>query len=534
MKVSERVLVALTVLLAASPLGAAAPARPAAESVDLTVLSRIRQEALERSQAWDTAAHLTDVIGARLTGTPRARLANEWTRDRLTSWGLKNARLEPWTGFGNGWTYTNAWLRMSAPEAVSIPALPKAYTPGTKGPVKGRALRVELDTPEKREAQKGKLAGTILLLQPAKELPAPSERPVHRLRPDELEELRKVESKPARDRRAEIAKRIGAMRGLRDYLPAEGVLATVEPSEREGGGIGAGRGGSRVAGESVGVPALTVAPEHYNRLARLAEAGQPVELELAVDATFLPDAETFNTIAEIPGTDLADELVVIGAHLDSWHGGTGAQDNAAGVTAVMEAARVIQALGLKPRRTIRVALWTGEEQGLFGSVAYVADRIATFPPPDESEKNMPSFLRKPKPPQALKPEHARTSVYFNLDNGGGKIRGIYAEGNLAAARIFESWLGPLADLGASTVTLRGTTNTDHEPFLQAGLPAFQFIQDEMDYDTRAHHSNIDVLDRLRREDLAQMSAVLAAFAWQAANRDEKIPRLPLTLTPPAK
>jgi carboxypeptidase Q len=518
-------LVLSAVALVATVGAAPPPSAGRAAEMDLATLSRIRKEALEQSQAFTIAAHLTDVIGARLTGSSRAKLANEWTRDQLAKWGLKDARLEPWTGFGNAWEYSNGWVRMVTPEPAVVPALPKAYTPPTKGPVKGRVVRADLDTEEKRAAQKGKLAGAIVLLQPAKELPPPDERPVERLRDEELAELRRVEPKPARDRRTEAGKRFAAMRGMRDYLPAEGVLATLEPSDREGGSIGAGRGGSRQAGESVGVTALTVAPEHYNRLVRLAEAGVPVELELLVDATFLPAAETYNTIAEIPGTDLADQYVVIGAHLDSWHGGTGAQDNAAGVAAVMEAARVIQSLGLKPRRTIRVALWTGEEQGLFGAKAYVEQRLATFPPLEESEKNVPSFLRAQKPPSSLKPEHARTSVYFNLDNGGGKVRGIYAEGNLAAARIFEAWLQPLADLGATTVTLRGSTNTDHEAFIQAGVPGFQFIQDEMDYNSRAHHSNIDVLDRLNRDNLAQMSAVLAVFAWNAANRDELMPRV---------
>lgn len=510
-------MIALVLLLAASP---------SVPDPDLHNFALLRREALEHSQAWDTVSYLTDVLGARVTGSPALERANAWTRDKLAGDGLRDAHLEPWTGFGRGWTLGKAWLRMTSPDVMMLTALPRAFTPGTNGIVRGRVVRVDLDTAEQRAAQAGKLAGAIVLLSAPKDLAASAERPLQRFTDEELKDLERVES-PAADRRAEIARRIRASGELREWLVAQGVVATLDASSSEGGRVDVGRGGARQPGESPGVPSLAVIPEHYNRLARLAARGLPVDAELEVEAAFHDAPQTANTIADIPGTDKAAEIVMIGAHLDSWYGGTGATDNAVGVAAVMEAARVIQSLGLKPRRTIRVALWTGEEQGVFGSRAYVRDHLATFPEPDAADKDLPAWLRMPQRPSSLKPEHARLSVYLNADNGGGRIRGIYADGNLAAAARFRRWLEPLRDLGAGTVTLRGDTNTDHESFREAGIPAFGFLQDALEYDTRTHHTNVDVLDRLRREDLAQMAAVIAAIAWQAANSDDLVPRVPL-------
>jgi Zn-dependent M28 family amino/carboxypeptidase len=279
----------------------------------------------------------------------------------------------------------------------------------------------------------------------------------------------------------------------------------------------------------VGVTALVMAAEHYNRLVRLATGSTPVELEIDVRARFLDDdAMADNTVAEIPGTDRRGEVVMLGAHLDSWHGGTGATDNAAGCAVVMEAARILKALEVKPRRTIRVALWTGEEQGLLGSRAYVREHFGSRPDPaDPVEKELPSYLRRAQGPLTLTADHARLSAYFNLDNGTGRIRGVYTQQNAAAVPIFEAWLRPFADLGATTVSNRSTGSTDHVPFDAVGLPGFQFIQDDADYTTRTHHTNLDVYDRLHREDMVQASTILASFVYHAAMREERFPRKPL-------
>jgi Zn-dependent M28 family amino/carboxypeptidase len=284
----------------------------------------------------------------------------------------------------------------------------------------------------------------------------------------------------------------------------------------------------------MGVPALVMAIEHYGRLARLLAQKKDVELELDVKARFHDDDPmSYNTIAEIPGTDRAGELVMLGGHMDSWHGGTGATDNAAGVAVAMEAVRILRTLGVKPRRTIRIALWSGEEQGLLGSEGYVMQHFASRPVPEDPKERENFSLRRSTGPLTFKPEHAKLSAYFNVDNGTGRIRGIYAQENAAVVPIFEEWLAPLKDLGATTVTMRNTRGTDHESFDAVGLPAFQFIQDQIEYETRTHHTNQDVYERLQREDLMQASVVLATFVWQAAARDAKLPRKPMPQSPAA-
>jgi carboxypeptidase Q len=272
-----------------------------------------------------------------------------------------------------------------------------------------------------------------------------------------------------------------------------------------------------------------MASEHYNRVSRMLDAGTPVELEIDVDARFYDDDHNaYNTVAEIPGSDLASEIVMLGAHLDSWHAASGATDNGAGSSVALEVVRILKAIGARPRRTIRIALWSGEEQGLRGSRAYVAQHFASRPEPtDPEQKGLPSFLRKETGPLTLTPEHAKLSAYFNLDNGSGRIRGIYCQENAAVAPMFESWLAPFRDLGADTVSPRNTGGTDHLSFDAVGLPGFQFIQDGLDYGTKTHHTNIDVYDHLRKDDLMQASVIMASFVYHAAMRDEKLPRKPL-------
>ncbi|HVS12678.1 MAG TPA: M20/M25/M40 family metallo-hydrolase [Thermoanaerobaculia bacterium] len=510
--------------------------RPASaeEAVDWEMVGRIRNEGFSSSQVMPVMEHLTDRIGARLTGSPALREANEWTRSQLEAWGLRNPRLEPWGPFGRGWSFSRASLSLVAPRALPLFALPQAWTPGTEGSVRGRAIRVSLDSESDLETHRGQLAGMILLLDDAQGI-SPGERPYFQRRSSaDLEELEEYPVPAARREpddgfRRRMMQRARFRPLLHQFLADEGVLAVLRPSPRNDAIVRVGGGGSREVDESAGVTDLVVAAEHYNLLHRLLAAGEEVELEVEVAARFHDDDPmAYNTVAEIPGTDLADQVVMLGAHLDSWHAGTGATDNAAGCTVAMEAVRILQALGVQPRRTIRVALWTGEEQGLLGSRAYVAEHFASRPEPEsEEERRMPRFLRRDRGPLTLKPGHSKLAAYFNLDNGSGRIRGIYTQSNAAVVPIFEAWLRPFHDLGADTVTMRNTGGTDHLPFDGVGLPGFQFIQDPLDYSSRTHHTNLDVLDRVQRDDLVQASIVMASFVYHAAMRDELLPRKPL-------
>jgi carboxypeptidase Q len=520
--------------LVAALLGAAAPGR--AESVDYEKVTLIREEGFQGSKVMETLAQLTDVLGPRLTGSPAAKKANEWTRDQLAAWGLVNAHLESFGPFGRGWSLERVSVHAIAPFTGPLIALPKAWTPGTEGPVRGKVVKAKLESEADLEKNKGKLAGMIVLLADGRELKGPdkalfrrySEQELHDLSLFELAERRGARAAPPVDREA-ARKRFRFQKTLREFLVQEKALASLEPSERDGGVLLVAGGGSREKGGNPGVPALVMAAEHYNRLSRLLERKIEVELEIDVKARFHDDDEmAYNTIAEIPGTDKQPEVVMLGAHLDSWHSGTGATDNAAGSAVAMEAVRILKALDVKPKRTIRIALWTGEEQGLLGSRAYVKEHFASRPDPsDPEEKDLPSFLRRaPTGPLTLKPEHAKLSAYFNFDNGTGKIRGVYTQGNVAAGPIFEDWLRPFADLGATTITNRNTGGTDHQSFDGVGLPGFQFIQDEADYETRTHHTNMDVYDRLQKEDLMQASAIMASFVYNAAMRAERFPRKP--------
>jgi hypothetical protein len=525
-------ILAFVLLLAFSPL-----ALWADEPVDLAMMTRIRDEGLHRSQVMETLFHLTEVIGPRLTGSPQLKEANDWTRERFASWGLLNAHLEAYR-FGRGWSFTACEVRMVSPRELPLLALPKAWTPATDGPVRGEALRVKIESEKDFDQYRGKLAGKVLLLSDPEEFKQPEEPQFKRFAADQLANLGEFEMprEPAADRRRTAIERWRLRRALNELLLQEKAVATVEVSSRLNGVVRVMGGGSWEPGESVGVPALVMAAEHYNSILRLVEGGRPVELEIDVAARFHDeDLQAYNTVAEIPGTDRKDEIVMAGAHLDSWHAGTGATDNAAGSAVVMEAARLLQALGVKPRRTIRFVLWTGEEQGYLGSIAYMKQHFATRPESqDPKQKELPERFRDDTWPLTLKPEHAKLAAYFNIDTGTGRIRGIYSEENAAVRPIFAAWLAPFADLGATTVTLRTTGGTDHVPFNRIGLPGFQFIQDRMDYESRTHHTNLDTYDHLVKEDLAQASVVLAGFLYNAANRPEPLPRKPLPQEPPKK
>ena len=524
---------ALSALVSLAPLSSL----QAQGSVDLEMVTRIRDEGLHRSQVMETITHLTDGIGPRLTGSPQLKEANEWTRKKLEEWGLVNAHLEAYP-FGRGWSFSKSAVRMVAPREVPLTAFPEAWTPGTDGPVRGEVMRVDIESEKDFEQYKGKLAGKILFLDAIEEREESDGPDFRRYSREELDDIAAFEIEEERGGgwRQRGLKRYNLRRAVAEFLTAEKALATVEASERGNGIIRVTAGGTWEPGENPGVPSLVMSREHYNKIVRMLDAGRPVELEIDVAARFHDeDTRAYNTIAEIPGTDKKGEIVMAGAHLDSWHTATGATDNAAGVAVVMEAVRILKVLGVKPRRTIRVALWSGEEQGLGGSLAYMKEHFATRPEPtDPEQKKLPERYREDTWPLTLKPEHARLSAYFNLDNGTGKIRGIYTEENAAVKPIFEAWLAPFTDLGADTVTLRRTGGTDHVPFDRIGLPGFQFIQDRMDYSTRTHHTHLDDLDHIRADDLKQASVIMASFLYHAAMRPEMLPRKPLPQEPPKK
>jgi carboxypeptidase Q len=504
------------------------PLLPAEERLDYEMVTRIRQEGFRDSKVMEIAGALTDGIGPRLTGSPNMKKANEWTRDKLQEWGLANAHLESWGPFGRGWSYDSVSVRMISPDVAELLALPKAWTPGTNGPIRGKVVLAKLTEKEDLEKQKGKLTGRIVLTDEMREVKPQETAALKRYDDKALEELWEYGAPALRTPSEEFRRRREFRRALNEFLEEEKPLAVIDPGALDGGTFRVQQGGSWRKGEPIGVPALVMSVEHYGRIARLLDQKQDVELELDVRTRFHDeDPMSYNTVAEIPGTDRSGEIVMLGGHLDSWHGGTGATDNAAGVAVSMEAVRILRALGTKPRRTIRIALWSGEEQGLLGSEAYVMQHLASRAVPSDPKARASFSLRRSTGPLTLKPEHAKLSAYFNVDNGTGKIRGIYAQENAAVVPIFEKWLEPLKDLGATTVTMRNTRGTDHEAFDAVGLPAFQFIQDDIEYQTRTHHTNQDVYERLQPDDLMQASVVVATFVWQAAMRDAKLPRKPL-------
>ena len=521
------------------------PAAPAQERVDLDMVTQIRQEGFRNSKVMDTASTLMDKIGPRLTGSPNMKKANEWTRKQLEDWGLSNAHVESWGPFGRGWSYEVSTVRMVSPDVAEMLALPQAWSPGTEGTLRAHAVKVKLTEKDDLEKQKGKLAGKIVLLGDAREVKPQEKALAERYDEKTLADLSRYEIPGIRPymrggqpfTREDLIKRREFQRALNKFLVEEKVAAVLEAGALDGGTFriqGANNGHRKNAPATP--PTLVMAIEHWERLARLLDKKEDVELEVTVKTRLTDEPTASNTIAEIPGTDKKGEVVMLGAHMDSWHGGTGATDNGAGVAATMEAVRILKALGVKPRRTIRIALWSGEEQGLLGSRGYVAQHFASRPEPKESEQqdDLPSFLRRPTGPLTVKPEHAKLSAYFNLDNGTGKIRGIYAQENAAVVPIFEAWVQPLKDLGVTTVTMRNTSGTDHLSFDAVGLPGFQFIQDEVEYDTRTHHTNMDVYERLQREDLMQASVVIATFVYEAAMRDGMMPRKPMPKDEPPR
>jgi hypothetical protein len=457
--------------------------------------------------------------------------------------GCVNAHLEDWGEFGMGWQQLNMWVRMTSPDTAVFIAQAAPWSPATNGPVTAQATWAEIKEDKDIDQYKGKLGGKIVLLGAMPDV-KPVEKPLSRtLDEADLKKLQEYPLKPpSQDWRKDFMKRMELRDKIRSLMADEKPLAVLVPSRemRDNGATGgtfaddsgADFGWFAYQREHANpVPVAVMAVESYGRVYRLIKAHVPVTLELNIDTKFTGDHEHgFDTIAEIPGTDpkLKDEVVMVGGHLDSWASATGATDNGAGTVVAMEVMRILNSLQVKPRRSIRVALWTGEEQGEFGSYGYVKQHFGQAPlstAPDQMK--LPEWLRKPAGPIQLKPDQQKISAYFNVDNGGGRIRGIYLQQNAQLAPVFEQWMEPLKDLGVTTITLRNTGGTDHEAFDGVGIPGFQFIQDPLDYGSRTHHTNMDTYERLQPEDLAQAATVEAIFVYNAAMRDQMLPRKPL-------
>lgn len=499
-------------VLCAALMAAGAPGTVAqsAESVDLEAIQRLKEEGFERSQVMDTAWWLTEVHGPRLTNSPQMRAAADWTVKRLTEWGLVNVNQEPWgQEFGRGWSNERTVVLVTKPTPWPVLAYARAWTPGTNGPVTAEVALAPLAAEEDFDKFRGKLTGKIVLLQEAREVEPLWTAPARRYSDDELDKMQEQQVGPERQGNFNRAQAQAFAAKRNAFLIAEGVAAVLEPGSGRGdsGSVLTGSGGSRNPKDPPVPLQLSVATEHYNRLARLVDREQAVTMEIDVRNTFHDaDLNMFNIVAEIPGTDKADEVVMLGAHFDSWHAGTGAVDNASGSAVMMEAMRILKQSGVRLRRTVRLGLWTGEEQGLLGSRAYVRNHFGN---PDTME---------------LKPAHARLAGYFNMDNGTGAYRGVYLQGNEAVAPIFRAWMEPFANIGMTDLTIRNTGGTDHLAFNAVGLSGFQFIQDPVQYSSRTHHSNLDVYDQLIASDLMKNAVMTAAFVLQTANRDEMLPR----------
>lgn len=503
------------------------------EKVDLDMVSKIRYEGFRNSHLRELALGLLENIGPRLTGSPNMKRANEWTRDELTRMGLVNSHLEAWEPFGRGWTNEYVNVRMTSPDVQTFIAYSKAWTPGTDGAVKGECVRADLKTKDDFQKYKGKLTGKIVILGDTPEVKPIEEAPYERLNEKQLSNISDYEvpsERPAFNPN-DAQRRQQFQRELNQFFSDEKPLAVVDHGRGTAGGgtVFVQQGGPYQKNQpQAAVPQITMAVEQWDRIARLLDDKKTVELEVNVKNDWSDADQQFDTIAEIPGTDKKDEVVMLGAHLDSWHTGTGATDNGAGSLVMMEAVRILESLGVKPRRTIRIGLWSGEEEGLLGSGWYVVHHFGSRPPLNTpGAQGTPSLRRREAGPMTIKPEQAKVSAYFNIDNGTGKIRGVYMQGNAAVQPIFEAWMQPFKDLGMDTLTMRDTGGTDHLSFDAVGIPGFQFIQDPIEYETRTHHSNMDVYDRLQFDDLRQIAVIVADFVYNAAMRDQMFPRKPI-------
>ena len=494
----------------------------AQEKIDNAAIDRIKDEGMHRSQVMQTMSWLTDVYGPRLTGSPTTKQAGDWATKTLQSYGLQNVHYETWA-FGKGWSNDRLVAMAIAPQRFPLIAYATAWTPGTNGDITADVVYAPVDSEADFAKYRGKLRGRIVLSSTLTPVLPHYEAQASRRTEDDLRKLAEppkpmtaADSAAQRARFAGNANGVSLPRKLQFYAD-EGAVAVLTQGRGDGGTVFVqSQGGDRRNPPSL--PIVIAAGEHYGRLARAAQAGVPVQMELDVKNTFYSaDTSSFNLIGDIPGTDpgLKDEVVMLGAHFDSWHGGTGATDNAAGSAVMMEAMRILKAAGIKPRRTIRIGLWTGEEEGLLGSRAYVAQHFG-------ERGTLPGAGSAPTP-LMIKPEQEKIAGYFNVDNGTGAIRGVYLQGNSDVAPIFEAWMKPFGDR-MHTLTIRNTGGTDHLSFDAVGIPGFQFIQDEIEYGTRTHHSNMDTYERVQADDMMHNATVVAAFVYLTAQRDRKLPR----------
>lgn len=490
----------------------------AQDRVDEKVLAQIKTEGFQNSKAMETVSYLTDVFGHRLTNSQNLKKAKSWMRDKLVEFGLQNVQLEPWGNWGQGWDLERFSVEMTAPTYERINAHPLAWTPSIIGTVSGTPVVVSVRSKADFDKYRGKLKGAIVM-NGTVAFPTSDSRkgdPVKRLSDEELQKKVGV-TDPSKDpdgsgttnyqdEENDWLASLERGKEVTQFFKSEGVGALIQPSSRPNGVLSVQ--GSYFPDPAINPPTFVIAREQYARIARLLGRKIDVKLDLSLQTRSNPDGTGSNVMAEITGTDpkLKDEVVLLGGHFDSWHSGTGAADNAASCIAIVEALRILKAIGIKPRRTIRLALWDGEEQDYYGSIGYVKKHYGD-----------PFSIQ-------LKPDHAKLSAYYNLDNGSGRIRGVHLQGNEATRPIFEEYLKPFAYLGASTVTTLNTGGTDHMAFDAVGLPGFQFIQDPLDYNSRIHHSNLDVLESVSEEDMRVNAVILALVAYQTAMRDERMPR----------
>jgi carboxypeptidase Q len=520
--------------------------QPTRENLDLDMYQRIIDEGYHRSHVMEYAGALADDIGPRLTGSPNMAKANQWTREQLAAMGCADARVEPWGEFGLGWQQLNTWVRMVSPDTAVLIAQATPWSPSTGGAVTGDPVWVNISGDQDFARYKGKLAGKIVLFGAMRPVPPVDEPLFTRFSDEQLKQMAQYSpvdttQENVEKRRQALLERGKLLDDIAQFFADEHVAGVIVPSRDAPDGGGSGGTFFDDNGAALGtqpyspdhqvkVPVIVMAIQNYGRIYRLLKANVPVEIQMDVETKLTGTHEPgSNTIAEIPGTDpkLESQIVMFGAHLDSWIAGTGATDNGAGVVVSMEVMRILTALHVQPRRTIRVALWSGEEEGLKGSHGYVTAHFGSYPiSTAPSQMRLPEWLRQPIGPLTLKPEQKLISAYFNLDNGGGRIRGVYLQGNVAVEPIFAQWIKPLNPLGVTTLTLRDTSGTDHLSFDAVGIPGFQFIQDPLDYHTRTHHSNMDVFEELQPNDLEQAAVVEAIFVYNAAMRDQMLPRIP--------
>jgi carboxypeptidase Q len=488
------------------------------EKIDTDMMNKIRKEGLENSKVMEIAMYLTDVSGPRLTASPGYMKAANWAKNKLGEWGLANTALEPWGEFGKGWEQTKCYVAMTAPYYVPLIAMPRAWTGSTPGKksLKGEVVLIKAKDTVELMKYAGTLKGKIVMTWSPAALTPSFDADGKRFADTSLDKMAKAEARqPQQGGGRNQGNNPGAnqflvQRRMNDLINKEKPALILTMTARGNDGtIFVSSGGSYNKTAEMAPASVVLSSDDYLRIQRIIESGTPVTLETEVKTKFYEDdLKGYNVVAEIPGTDpaLKEELVMLGGHLDSWHAATGATDNAAGCAVMMEAIRILKASGFKPRRTIRIALWSGEEQGLHGSRNYVKNHFA------DPAKMVPTA------------DHAKVSAYYNLDNGTGKIRGVYLQGNKEAGPIFSKWLESFKDIGAETVTINNTGGTDHLAFDAVGIPGFQFIQDPIEYDTRTHHTNMDTYDHLVPDDLKQAATVVAAFVYNTAQRDQKIPR----------